>query len=54
MLGELFPTLAQYLAYRKAPILERISSPEIRLSFLNFFARSALFGTEQRPHFALI
>ena len=42
--GKLSATLAQYLAERKAAVLERISSPEIRLSFLNLFARSAPFG----------
>ena len=41
VLGKLSATLAQYLAERKAAVLERISSPEIRLSFLNLFARSA-------------
>ena len=33
--GKLSASLAQYLAERKAAVLERISSPEIRLSFLN-------------------
>ena len=42
MLGKLSATLAQYLAKRKAPVLERISSPEIRLSFLNLCAFSSL------------
>ena len=35
VLGKLSATLAQYLAERKAAVPERISSPEIRLSFLN-------------------
>jgi hypothetical protein len=38
--GKLSTTMAQYLAERKAAVLERISSPEIRLSFGNLFARS--------------
>jgi hypothetical protein len=31
--GKLSATLAQHLAERKAAVLQRISSPEIRLSF---------------------
>jgi len=43
VLGKLSATLAQYLAERKAAVPERISSPEIRPSFLNLFAHLA-FG----------
>ena len=54
--GKLSAIMAQYLAERKAAVLERISSPEIRLSFLNLFARSApVWGTRTIwPHLALI
>ena len=48
---KLSATLARYLAERKAAMLERISSPEIRLSFMNFFARSAPFGTRTAATF---
>ena len=39
--GKVSATLAEYLADRKAAVPERISSPEIRLSFLNLVAHSA-------------
>ena len=43
--GKLSATLAQHLAERKAAVLQRISSPEIRLSFLEpLLAFSSRFG----------
>src|ERR1700687_107523 len=54
VVGKLSATLAQYLAERKEAMLERNSSPEIRLSFLNLFARSAPVGNPVWPHLALI
>jgi hypothetical protein len=43
LFGKLFATLARFRAERKAAVLERISSPEIRLSFLNLLRVQLLF-----------
>ena len=53
--GKLSATLAQFLAERKAAVLERISSPEIRLLIYELlWAFSSCLEPEHRPHLALI
>jgi len=48
---KLSATLAQDLAERKSALLERVSSPEIRLLFLDLFARSApVLGMRSTRH----